>query len=116
MFLVRTVFWLSIVIILIPGDPESNTQAPRVSLLEALSSVRVVAADFTNFCQRNPDVCVTGGAALQALADKAQSSARMLFGYLDGAVQPLDVDEQPGTLKESDRAPAWQGPDHSGTI
>ena len=42
MFLVRTAFWLSIVVLLIPADAETGEQAPRVSALEALSAARKI--------------------------------------------------------------------------
>jgi len=111
MFLIRTVFWLSIVIILIPADQQSNTPAPGVSMLEALSSARTAAADFSGFCDRNPDVCATSAAAFQVFAEKAQHGARMLFRYFDEAAgSDGSADEPEGTLIESDRAPTWQGP------
>lgn len=109
MFLIRTAFWLSVVIMLIPADPQSETPAPRVSMFEAFSSARAVAADFSNFCERNPDVCVTGAAAFQVFAEKAQNGARLLFRYFDETTKTDGADDQ-GTLTERDRAPAWQGP------
>jgi Family of unknown function (DUF5330) len=114
MFLIRTAFWLSVVIVLIPADPQSETPAPRVSLFEAFSSARAVAADFSNFCERNPDVCVTGAAAFRIFAEKAQNGARLLFRYFDGTAGPGGADDK-GTLTEGDRAPAWQGPKAPGS-
>jgi hypothetical protein len=115
MFLIRTAFWLSVVIMVIPADPQSETPAPRVSMFEAFSSARAVAADFSNFCERNPDVCVTGAAAFHAFAEKAQSGARLLFHHFDGAGGTSSEDDDQGTLTEKDRAPAWQGPRGPGT-
>lgn len=114
MFLIRTAFWLSVVILLIPADPQSNTPAPRVSIFEALSSARTAAADFSNFCERNPDVCSTSAAAFQVFAEKAQNGARLLFRYIDGETDGSETEEDPGTLTESDRAPAWHGPRQPG--
>jgi len=110
MFLIRTAFWLSVVIVMIPADPQSETPAPRVSMFEAFSSARAVAADFSNFCERNPDVCVTGAAAFQVFAEKAQSGARLLFRYFDGTGASGSENDDQGTLTEKDRAPVWQGP------
>lgn len=115
MFLIRTAFWLSVVIMLIPADPQSETPAPRVSMFEAFSSVRAVAADFSDFCKRNPDVCVTGNAVLQVFAEKAQNGARLLLRYFDGTAPPNGADDDRGTLTEGDRAPAWHGPRQPGT-
>jgi hypothetical protein len=116
MFLIRIVFWLSIVVILLPGDPQSDTPPPRVTVFETLSSFRAVAADFSGFCDRNPDVCVTGGTALKAFAEKAQNGARVLFRYLDEGVDPVGTEDDQDTLTDRDRSPAWQGPEHPGTV
>jgi hypothetical protein len=115
MFLIRTAFWLSVVIMLIPADPQSETPAPRVTMFEAFSSARAVAADLSNFCARNPDVCTTGAAAFEVFAEKAQTGARLLFRYLDGTAGTRGPDDDQGTLTEGDRAPAWQGPRGPGT-
>lgn len=113
MFLIRTAFWLSVVIMLIPADPQSDTPAPRVSMFEALSSARSAAADFSGFCDRNPDVCTTSAAAFRVFAEKAQNGAQMLFRYFDGA-ENNSADDERGTLTDSDRTPAWQGPRQAG--
>ncbi len=108
MFLIRAAFWLSVVILFIPGDPDSDSPAPRVSFIEGFVAARAVVADLSQFCERNPDVCVTGGAALQVFADKAQNGARMLYNYLDGAGAAATGEQ--GTLTGDDLAPEWQGP------
>ena len=116
MFLIRIVFWLSIVVILLPGDPQSDTPPPRVTLFETLSSFRAVAADFSGFCDRNPDVCVTGGTALKAFAEKAQNGAHALFRYLDGSLDPAGLENEQDTLTDGDRSPTWLGPEHPGSV
>jgi hypothetical protein len=108
MFLLRAAFWLSVVIMFIPADPKSDSPAPRVSVIETLVAARAVVADFSNFCERNPDVCVTGNAAFQVFAEKAQNGARMLYRYIDQNFEG-GVDEQ-GTLTGEDRQPPWHGP------
>jgi hypothetical protein len=107
MFLIRTAFWLSIVVMFIPADPESNSPAPRVSLIEGMIAARAVVTDLSSFCERNPNVCVTGGAALQVFADKAQNGAKMLYRYLDDGLAPA---EGQGTLTGEDLSLEWQGP------
>ena len=39
MFLVRAAFWLAVVVLLLPGDPNSGANAPRVSAIEALMAM-----------------------------------------------------------------------------
>lgn len=115
MFLIRAAFWLSVVIMFIPADLQSNSPAPRVTVIETLVAGRAVVADFSNFCERNPDVCVTGNAAFHVFAEKAQSGARMLYRYLD---QSFDggVKDEHGTLTGEDRLPTWQGPAYDNAV
>ena len=94
----------------IPADPESNSPAPRVSLIEGMVAARAVAADLSSFCERNPDVCVTGTAAFQVFAEKAQNGAKMLYRYLDDSANEEAPAEGQGTLTGEDLTPEWQGP------
>lgn len=110
MFLIRAAFWLSIVIMFIPADPQSNTPAPRVTMFETLGAAQAVVADFSHFCERNPDVCVTGHAAFNVFAEKAQNGARMLYRYLDENFAAPEAAPQEGTLTGADREPPWRGP------
>ena len=105
MFLIKTAFWLSLVILLIPGNPETGEEAPRVGALQALSAAQATVADMTAFCDRNPDVCTTGGAAFKVFADKARNGARMIYKYFDD--RPENPDR--GTLRDEDVEPDWRG-------
>jgi hypothetical protein len=111
MFLLRAAFWLSVVILFLPGDPESGTEAPRVSAFQALVAAKATITDMSGFCDRNPDVCVTGSAALSLFTERAENGARMIFRYFDGAAtdKPAAGPER-GTLNEEDLAPAWRDP------
>ena len=85
MFLIRAAFWLSVAILFIPADPETGTDAPRVSAVEALVAAKATIADLSGFCARNPDVCTTGDAAFQLFTEKAHSGVRMLYRYFGEA-------------------------------
>ncbi|HET7715774.1 MAG TPA: DUF5330 domain-containing protein [Bauldia sp.] len=112
MFLLRSAFWLSVVILLIPADPETG-EAPRVSVVNAFMAVRATVADLSGFCDRNPDVCVTGGAAIDIFAEKAGNGVEMIYRYIDGdgseAADPTDSEGRRGTLTTEDLALPWQG-------
>ena len=109
MFLVRTAFWLSIVVLLIPADAETGEQAPRVSALEALSAARSTVNDLSQFCDRNPDVCVTGGSAFHVFADKMRTGVKLLYGYFSDDKVGTDPPSA-NTLAPEDLEPAWQEP------
>ena len=110
MFLIRAAFWFSIVIMFIPADPQTNTPAPRVAVIETFAAAQTVVADFSNFCDRNPDICDTGSAAFNVFAEKAQSGARMLYRYLDEGFAGSGAENEEGTLTGGDRLPDWRGP------
>jgi hypothetical protein len=107
MFLIRAAFWLSVAILFIPADPESGTDAPRVTAIEALVAARATIADISGFCQRNPDVCTTGSAAAHLFSEKAHSGVRMIERYFNEAGAKTEVDR--GTLNRDDLLPAWHG-------
>ena len=104
-FVIRVAFWLSVAILFIPSDPQTG-EAPRVGLVNAFLAAKATVADFSGFCDRNPDACVTGGAAVDLFASKAENGVRMLYRYLD------DPQAEKGTLNEDDVALPWQGPEN----
>ncbi len=116
-FLIRSAFWLCLVILLIPGDPDSGTDAPRVTLGQAVSAAGATIADLSGFCSRNPEACATGGTALSVIGEKAWQGAEFLLGFLADRLD--QANEQPvaattlGTLTDADRAMPWQRPNSS---
>ena len=113
-FLIRAAFWLSVAIMFIPADPETGTDAPRVTAIEALVAARATIADISGFCDRNPDVCTTGNAALRLFSEKAHNGVRMLYRYFNEAGAKGDVDR--GTLSREDLLPAWRPPAGKGSV
>ncbi len=119
MFLLRSAFWLTLVILLIPADPQTG-EAPRVTMANAVMAVRATVADLSGFCDRNPDVCTTGSAAFQMVAEKTSDGIDLILRTISGdeAAAPDDggIDMAPGapegirgTLTTDDRALPWQG-------
>jgi hypothetical protein len=115
MFLIRAAFWLSVVILLIPADPETGTDAPRVTAFDALIAARATIADMSGFCTRNPDVCTTGSAAMDLFGQKAENGVRMLYRYIDGEEGAQPANAMNGTLTPDDMAPEWRGPTGKGS-
>ena len=119
MFLLRSAFWLTLVILLIPADPQTG-DAPRVTMINAIVAVRATVADLSGFCGRNPDVCATGSAAFELVADKTGDGIEMVTRFLTGEdgpdVGPVEIAMAPGTpggtrgtLSTDDIALPWQG-------
>jgi hypothetical protein len=110
MFLVRAAFWLSVVIMFLPADPESGEQAPRVTAFQAISAAGGAISDLSQFCTRNPDVCETGGSAFHVFADKLRYGAKMLYGYFGNDETTANPVPAAGTLHPEDVSPAWRAP------
>jgi hypothetical protein len=84
MFLLKTAFWLSLLILLIPvGKEISAAGQGEISKVEAISAARAVWNDFSTFCERNQQACETGNRLVARFGDKARSGARMIHEYLD---------------------------------
>ncbi|MCB1501949.1 MAG: DUF5330 domain-containing protein [Bauldia sp.] len=109
MFVLRSVFWLTVVILLLPADPNTG-EAPRSAIIEAVMSARSSVAGLSGFCTRNPDVCMTGGAAIDLVAEKAEDGVELIYDLIDGGgPDPSGAESQRGTLTTDDLALPWRG-------
>ena len=73
MFLIRTAFWLSLLILLLP----TNEQDQRIVYGNAQAAIK----DLSSFCTRNPDVCEASKNAAQTFSAKAQFGAKMVMDF-----------------------------------
>jgi Family of unknown function (DUF5330) len=87
-FLIRTAFWLTIVILLIPAD-ETETRkladGRSITAFEAIGFATAAYQDARGFCQRNTDACDTGQIVLATFEAKARTGARWVYGFMDPA-------------------------------
>ena len=138
MFILRTAFWLSLVILLLPAeDPPAGAQDAAYSG-EGLTASNVISAaqttinDISGICTRSPDVCEVGGAALDVFVRKAKYGANRVMEMLSDepaagemkAIPAAPVERQAtaddpemlktpasqNTLKPEDMEPAWKAP------
>jgi hypothetical protein len=117
-FLMRTAFWLSIVILLLPA-PESMKSESGVGAAQAVSAASATFSDVSQFCTRQPDACQIGSQALVHFGHKAQASAKWLYDTLTSKAGSAQTPAEPGkavaendsqnTLTQSDTMPAWRG-------
>src|SRR5581483_9708760 len=128
-FLIRTAFWLSIVIMLLP-TPDSMKSEGGVGATQAIGAASATMSDMKQFCVRQPDACEIGTQALSQFGRKAQASAKWLYEFLgeklgneqtasvgrgsrdskDAAKAASEVDSSQNTLTASDTSPSWRGP------
>ncbi|WP_321335802.1 DUF5330 domain-containing protein [Breoghania sp.] len=136
-FILRTAFWLSLVILLIPADASTGDKdQTHISTFQAIGAAQETYSDMVRFCERNRTACETGSAALDIFSAKARTGARMIYEYLGpdsgasedtstvaeaaphittGSIKPGEetVSAYPaaeidtGTLTANDMAPAW---------
>lgn len=127
MILIRTAFWLSLVLFFLPIGHNAVDPETQVSPGEAFSAARAAVQDLAGFCDRNPDACTTGKHAVSYLGDKAEYSARMIYDYLSDDAKENGADEAPvthtvegpkeakpaeaqNTLTPADLEPVWKAP------
>lgn len=80
-FLLRTAFWFSLVLLMLPFGSESD-DGPQVGPLQALLAARAAFNDFTGICERQPAVCETGKAAMHTVGVRAKATARYAYAWL----------------------------------
>lgn len=87
MFLVRSAFWLSVVILLLPAEKknaELNDAESKVTAGLALVAAQTTVNDLSGFCLRNQTTCETGKAAVDVFIRKAQYGAGLLNNWVSG--------------------------------
>jgi len=86
MFLVRTIFWLSIVVALIPVNPADLSEGQRpVSTSETLGAAQALVSDLSGFCKRNPQACKTGSEVASQFGAKARTGIHYVSNWLEKA-------------------------------
>jgi hypothetical protein len=126
LFLLRTAFWLMIIVLLLPTDERQRS--------EVYGTAQAAVHDLATFCDRNPETCAKGKDAFGVLVQKAQFGARMLIDMINGrgatgegegaagipeqgseaesvfAPTRFSFGDSQDTLNADDREEAWGGP------
>jgi hypothetical protein len=126
MFLIRTAFWLSVVVLVLPTPESMKVPESNIGTTQAVTAASAAVSDMGQFCARQPDACKVGSQALTQFGYKAQASAKWVYEFLTEKLGPAQtgsvaaepahvpaVDIEPamrGTLTQADTAPAWRGP------
>jgi Family of unknown function (DUF5330) len=121
-FLVRVAFWLSIVILLLPTVPTSQTAPePQINVTRGLSAAMAAVADVRQFCARQPDACAVASQAIVAFGEKTQAGANIIYDLMNEvnaggatvrAQNTARSAQKPSqdTLTLLDRVEPWVGP------
>jgi hypothetical protein len=131
LFLIRTAFWLIIIVLLLPTDARQRS--------EVYGTAQAAVNDVVTFCDRNPETCAKGKDAFGVFVQKAEFGARMLMDVINGRTdagaggadipafeqgspeqgseteaifEPMrfDLGVSQDTLSPEDREAAWAGP------
>ena len=126
-FLVRTTFWLVVILALLPSGGSGPAPKVNVSALDAMSAATSTVTDMRGFCERQPDACTIGSQTAVAIGHRAQAGAKMLYEYFNEHRGPNDTGTvtnsatgkavplppaRPSqhTLSPADVAAPWRGP------
>ena len=127
-FLLRMIFWLGVVLVLLPNGGSQPVPKSQVSASEAFSAVKGAVTDIQHFCERQQDACVVGSRTAVTLGQRAQAGAKMLYEFLRErfgsnefrSVRTMESVPVPPvrplqhTLRPADLVPAWHGPHPAG--
>jgi hypothetical protein len=104
MFLLRAIFWLTLVVAFIPANPEDLKDGQRtVSTSETIVAAQALLSDLSSFCERNTQACGTGKELFAQLGAKAKTGARHVYRYLDeNAAQDTKPGESNSTGTDRD--------------
>jgi hypothetical protein len=125
-FLLRTAFWVSVALALLPSFVTKQATVPiKVAAAEAISAAFAAVNDLSGFCERRPDACAAGAQFASAFGQRAQAGAKIVYefvgdklGHPERAVG-VAAKEAPAaeiakasrdTLTSADMTPAWRGP------
>lgn len=117
MFLVRSAFWLALLVALVPSDPGEQARMYQTASYALHQAV--------TFCDRNAAICKEAQAHWAVFKDKAAIGARMAGDLVNErltkpaslpaatpgpSLPPLLEQPQPAadTLRAADREPAWR--------
>jgi hypothetical protein len=89
MFMVRMIFWLTLVIAFIPvNEQDLSGQQNAISTGETLGAVQSALSDLSGFCIRNPATCETGSELLWQFGAKAKNGMQFVYSYFQDVELP----------------------------
>ncbi|MBV6656232.1 MAG: DUF5330 domain-containing protein [Devosiaceae bacterium] len=83
MFLIRSAFWLALVLLILPIDRDAAGITDGPGAFETMAAVQTAFQDLRGFCDRNPSACETGAETVDVLRQKAVYSAGVVQSWLD---------------------------------
>ena len=104
MYIIRTAFWLSLIVFLLPIGEDSAEQAREgdaeqysLSAGEALGAAMSTVEDVAGLCERKPQICEAGSAAWDTFQRKARYGARAIYQWAND--EDATSDQQPAPVE-----------------
>ncbi|GHB19646.1 hypothetical protein GCM10007094_04480 [Pseudovibrio japonicus] len=93
-FLLRTAFWIGLVLLLLPIGTGSDEDAPSIGIVQVYLAAQSTLQDLGGFCERNPNACEMGSSVVTLVGLKAKEAARLVYDYLNDSetddLQPVN--------------------------
>jgi Family of unknown function (DUF5330) len=112
-FLLRLVFWLGLVLVLLPRDKTPDAEKlPQISVSDAVQAATAAVTDMGQFCKRQPAACEVGGQAATVIGVRAQDGARKVYQSITDKKPAEAAKDNPAKDSPKDK----KAPDHTGSI
>jgi len=134
MFLLRTAFWATVALALVPSfaPKQASTVPVEAGAVNAMSAASATFADLSGLCRRRPDACTAGTQAVTAFGQRIRAGTTILYELVSDrpgktertAVRSSGSAANAGaaaasneaakasqhTLTAGDMSPTWHGP------
>jgi hypothetical protein len=116
-FLLRLVFWLGLVLVLLPrGKTPESEKLPQISVSDAVQAATAAVSDMSQFCKRQPAACEVGGQAATVLVVRAEEGARKVYQTITDKKGADEADKKPVPADKKPPDPTKKAPDRTGSI
>ena len=109
-FLIKSAFWLSLVLLVIPFGGGNENGEPSVGAVETFFAARAVIDDMAGLCERRPQACEVGRSAFHTIGVRAREGARIAYDMLD------DRFGEPAEIAAVEVAAGESEPLHTGSV
>jgi hypothetical protein len=97
-FLLRMTFWLGVIVVLLPRGESVPASNAQINPIDAMSAATATVGDMRQFCERQPEACIVGSQAAEALGDRAKAGAKRLYDMFN---EKLSAGEPDGVTTAS---------------
>ena len=92
-FLLRMTFWLGVIVVLLPRGESAPASNAQINPIDAMSAATATVGDMRQFCERQPEACIVGSQAAEALGDRAKAGAKRLYDMFNEKLAAGETDK-----------------------